>query len=108
MEPKQEGTFRVHDSTRWDTRLAVTTNGNNVIAHAGAATLRYGLFVNNVVNFVIVAFAIFVLVKQLNRFSRQPAAPEAPSTRECPYCAMGIPAKAKRCGHCAADLPAAA
>jgi len=72
---------------------------------AGAPTLRYGLFINAVINFVIVAFAMYVVVKQVNRFSRKPA--EAPSTRDCPYCAMAIPVKARRCGHCAMDLPAA-
>jgi large conductance mechanosensitive channel len=70
---------------------------------ASAPTLRYGLFLNAIVNFLIVAFAMFVVVKQLNRFSRKEAAP-----RECPYCAMAIPLKARRCGHCATDLPAAA
>jgi large conductance mechanosensitive channel len=72
---------------------------------AGAPTLRYGLFINAIVNFLIVAFAMFLVVKQVNRFSRK----EAPAAaRECPYCAMEIPVKARRCGHCATDLPSAA
>jgi len=73
---------------------------------AGAPTLRYGLFLNAIVNFVIVAFAMYLVVKQVNRFGRKPEAP-AP-TRDCPLCAMAIPVKARRCGHCAADLPSAA
>src|SRR5581483_2693701 len=54
---------------------------------AGATTLNYGLFVNTVINFLIVAFAIFLVVKQVNRLRRQPApVPAAPTTKECPYC----------------------
>ncbi len=76
---------------------------------AGAPTVNYGLFVNNVLNFVIVAFAIFLLVRQVNRFKRQQEAPAAtPTTRECPYCLSPIPVKAARCAHCTADLQAVA
>ena len=72
---------------------------------AGAATLNYGLFVNTVIDFLIVAFVIFLLVKQVNRLKReQPAA--APSTKECPYCMAAIPVKASRCGHCTSQLAA--
>jgi len=74
---------------------------------AGAPTLNYGLFVNNVLNFVIVAFVIFLLVRQVNRFQRQPA-PAAPTTRECPYCCASIPLKATRCGSCTSEVPKAA
>ncbi len=73
---------------------------------AGAPTLNYGIFVNNVLNFVIVAFVIFLLVRQVNRFKRQPAA--APATRECPYCCASIPLKATRCGSCTSEVPKAA
>lgn len=73
---------------------------------AGAPTLNYGIFVNNVLNFVIVAFVIFLLVRQVNRFKRQPAA--APTTRECPYCCASIPLKATRCGSCTSEVPKAA
>ncbi len=72
---------------------------------AGAPTLNYGLFVNNVLNFVIVAFVIFLLVRQVNRFKRQPA---PPSTRECPYCCASIPLKATRCSACTSEVPKAA
>lgn len=70
---------------------------------AGAPAIRYGLFLNTVVNFLIVAFAVFLVVKQLNRL--MPKAP--PATRECPHCASAIPVKATRCGHCCLDLAAA-
>jgi large conductance mechanosensitive channel len=71
---------------------------------AGAPVIAYGNFLNTVVNFLIVAFAIFLLVKQVNRFKTPVAAPEAPSTKECPQCAMSIPAKAMRCPQCTSDL----
>lgn len=71
---------------------------------AGAATLNYGLFVNTIIDFLIVAFAIFVLVKQVNRLKRQePAA--APATKNCPFCLSAIPLAATRCAHCTSELP---
>jgi large conductance mechanosensitive channel len=70
---------------------------------AGAATINYGLFLNTVLDFVIVAFAVFLLVKQINRFHRP--APAAPATKECPYCLSTIPIKATRCPHCTSNLP---
>jgi large conductance mechanosensitive channel len=73
---------------------------------AGAPTLNYGLFVNTVIEFLIVAFALFLLIRQVNRMKRaQPAA--APTTRECPYCLSSIPIKATRCASCTSDLRAA-
>ncbi|WFF42966.1 large-conductance mechanosensitive channel protein MscL [Salinicola endophyticus] len=73
---------------------------------AGAVTLDYGLFLNAVISFVIVAFAVFLLVRTINRLKREEAvAPKAPSDKACPYCFMTIPIKATRCGHCTADLP---
>jgi large conductance mechanosensitive channel len=71
---------------------------------AGAPTLNYGLFLNALINFLIVAFAIFLLVRQVNRWTAKPAAPAAPTTKDCPQCAMPIPLPAKRCGHCTAQL----
>jgi large conductance mechanosensitive channel len=71
---------------------------------AGAPVIAYGNFLNTVVNFLIVAFAIFLLIKQVNRFKKPAAAPEAPSTKDCPHCAMSIPAKANRCPLCTSDL----
>ena len=76
-------------------------------AKAGAVTMNLGLFLNLVINFLLVSFAVFLLVKGINRLKRQQEAPAAaPQTRDCPYCLMSIPTKAVRCGHCASDLPA--
>ena len=72
---------------------------------AGAATLNYGMFLNTVIDFLIVAFAIFLLIKQVNRPKRQPpAAAPAPTTKECPYCVSAIPIKASRCPNCTSQL----
>jgi large conductance mechanosensitive channel len=71
---------------------------------AGAPTLNYGLFLNAVINFVIVAFAIFVLIKQVNRFLPKPAPAAAPAMKDCAWCATSIPAAAKRCPHCTSNL----
>ncbi len=72
---------------------------------AGAATLNYGMFLNTVINFVIVAFAIFLLIKQVNRFTaKKEEAPADPTTKECPRCLSQIPIKATRCAHCTSDV----
>jgi large conductance mechanosensitive channel len=70
---------------------------------AGAATLNYGIFINNVLNFLIIAFAIFLLIKQINRL-QEPAPEAAPATKDCPYCLSSVPLKATKCAHCTADL----
>lgn len=70
---------------------------------AGAATLNYGLFVNNVIDFLIVAFVIFLVVKQINKMKKEPAPVEA-NTKECPHCLSIIPLKAARCAHCTSHL----
>jgi large conductance mechanosensitive channel len=70
---------------------------------AGAATLNYGIFLNNILNFLIIAFAIFLLIKQINRLQR-PAPAAAPTTKDCPQCLMAIPIKATRCAHCTSEL----
>jgi large conductance mechanosensitive channel len=70
---------------------------------AGAATFNYGIFINTVIDFLIIAFAIFLLIKQVNRFKRQPAA-AAPNTKDCPFCASAIPIPASRCPHCTSQL----
>ncbi len=75
---------------------------------AGAATLNYGLFLNTVLDFLIVAFAVFLLVRQVNRLRAKPEAPAAPTTKDCPFCASAIPIKATRCPQCTSDLNAAA
>ncbi len=74
---------------------------------AGAATIAYGVFINTVINFVIVAFAVFLLVRQINRLYKQ-APPPAPTTKDCPFCATAIPPAAVRCPHCTSELKAAA
>jgi len=74
---------------------------------AGAATLNYGLFLNTVINFLIVAFAVFLLVRQVNRFTAKPAPVAAPTTRDCPYCLTPVPLKATKCAHCTSELRAA-
>jgi len=66
-----------------------------------AATLNYGMFLTTVINFLIVAFAVFLVVHQVNRWTKKPA---APTTKDCPQCAMTIPIAAKRCGHCTSQL----
>jgi large conductance mechanosensitive channel protein len=66
----------------------------------GAATLNYGLFLNTIVNFLIVAFAIFLFLRMVNRWVVKPAPAAAPTTKDCPQCAMPIPIVAKKCGHC--------
>jgi len=74
---------------------------------AGAPVIAYGAFLNTVINFVVVAFAIFILVKQVNRFKKPAPPPPAPSTKDCPRCAMSIPIKATRCPQCTSELSAA-
>lgn len=72
---------------------------------AGAATLNYGLFLNTVINFLIVAFAVFLLVRQVNRLAAKPApAPAALATRDCPHCLSAVPVKATKCAHCISEL----
>jgi large conductance mechanosensitive channel len=68
---------------------------------AGAATINYGLFLNTVIDFVIVAFAIFLVVRQMNRWSN-PA--PAPATKDCPYCFTAIPLPATRCPNCTSEI----
>jgi large conductance mechanosensitive channel len=68
---------------------------------AGAATINYGLFLNAVIDFLIVGFVIFLVVRQVNRWTEKPA---AITTRDCPYCVSTIPLKATRCPNCTSDL----
>ncbi len=70
---------------------------------AGAATINYGLFLNSVISFLIVAFALFMVVKVMNRMKRQPPAPE-PNTKICPQCQSSINIKALRCPFCTSQL----
>ena len=74
---------------------------------AGAPTLNYGLFINTVIDFLIVAFVIFLVVKQINKLQaigKKEEAPAAPTTKECPHCFSTIPIKATRCPNCTSEL----
>ncbi len=70
---------------------------------AGAVTINYGFFINTIISFIIVAFAVFMIIRQMNRMKKEaPAA--APSTKECPFCLSAVPLKATRCPFCTSDL----
>lgn len=72
---------------------------------AGAATINYGIFLNTLLEFLIVALSVFLLVKWINAFRRKPApASAAPATKDCPYCCSAVPLKAVRCPHCTSEL----
>ena len=70
---------------------------------ASAPTINYGLFINTIINFLIVALAIFLLIRQVNAAKKKPAPPES-NTKECPYCKESIAKAAVKCSHCTADL----
>ena len=75
---------------------------------AGAVTMNMGVFINTIINFIIVAFAIFLLIRSINQLKKKEEAPTAvPTTKECPYCIVSIPIKATRCPHCTSQLKAA-
>jgi large conductance mechanosensitive channel len=69
-----------------------------------AATLNYGIFINTVINFLIVAFCVFIIIQIIHKWTNKPAPPAAPTTKDCPQCAMTIPIAAKKCGHCTTQL----
>jgi large conductance mechanosensitive channel len=72
---------------------------------AGAVTINYGMFVNTIISFLTVAFAVFLLIRNINKLRREKEAQPAPvTTRECPYCLSVIPLKAVRCSHCTSEL----
>ena len=73
------------------------------VKKAGVPAVAYGSFVNTVIYFLIVAFAVFLLVKQVNRF-KAPAPAAVATTKDCRFCGMGIPIKATRCPHCTSEL----
>ncbi|KPJ60151.1 MAG: mechanosensitive ion channel protein MscL [Latescibacteria bacterium DG_63] len=74
---------------------------------AGAVTINYGVFINTIISFVIIAFSVFLIIRYLNRLKRkEEAPPEEPTTRECPYCFSAIPLKATRCAFCTSELQA--
>jgi len=76
---------------------------------AGAVSINYGVFFNTIISFLIVAFAVFLLIRQMNRMKKEEDAPPAePTTKDCPYCLSTIPIKAVRCRHCTSQLKDAA
>lgn len=70
---------------------------------AGAVTINYGTFINTIISFLVVAFCVFILVRNVNKLQREPV-PAEPATKECPYCLSAIPVPAVKCPHCTADL----
>jgi large conductance mechanosensitive channel len=73
-------------------------------ADNNAPTLNYGIFLNTIINFLIVAFCVFIIIQLVNHWVNKPAPPAPPTTKDCPQCAMSIPIAAKRCGHCTSQL----
>ena len=72
---------------------------------AGAVTINYGVFINNIISFLIVALVMFLLIRSMNRMTKEEEAPPAePTTKECPYCLSTIPIEATRCAHCTSEL----
>jgi large conductance mechanosensitive channel len=72
---------------------------------AGAVTFNYGLFINRIISFLIVALALFLVIRSINKLKRKEAVPApAPTTKDCPYCYSAIPLKATRCPHCTSEL----
>lgn len=89
--------------------LFVPLNGKSYATLAAAKadkapTINYGLFINTVVEFLIIAFVIFIIVKQVNRFMKPPEAAPAPATKDCPECCTAIPLAARRCPACTSAL----
>jgi large conductance mechanosensitive channel len=70
---------------------------------AGAATINYGVFINTIINFLIIAFVIFIVIRQINRLKKAPA-PAEPTTKDCPFCHTQIPIPATRCPNCTSEL----
>jgi len=70
---------------------------------AGAPVISYGVFINTMIDFIIIAFVIFLVIKQINRLKKEPA-PAPPNTKDCPYCLSAVPIKATKCGFCTSDL----
>ena len=90
------------------TNLFINLSGGNYATladakKAGAVTINYGVFTNTILDFIIVAFAIFLLIKQINRLNK-PAPAAAPTTKDCPFCASAIPLAAVRCPQCTSEL----
>jgi large conductance mechanosensitive channel len=72
---------------------------------AGAATVNYGIFFNTILNFLIIAFVLFVIIRQMNAMKKPELAPApAPTTKDCPHCLSAVPLKATKCAHCTSEL----
>src|SRR5579863_3619166 len=89
--------------------LFITLNGQHFdtladAKKAGAPTINYGLFAHTIIEFLIIGFVVFLVVKQVNRFMKPPAAP--PTTKNCPECCTPIPIAARRCPACTSTVPA--
>jgi len=82
-------------------QLAITLKEKS--AAAEAVTIKYGVFINTILDFIIIAFAIFIVIRQMNRFKKEAPVAE-PTTKECPKCFTGIPIKATRCPNCTSEL----
>ncbi len=93
--------------------LFISLSGQDYVSlaaakEAGAPTINVGVFINTVLDFAIVAFAIFLLIRAINRLKRQEEKPAAaPATKDCPHCLSSVPIKATKCAHCTSDLAAA-
>jgi large conductance mechanosensitive channel len=92
------------------TNLFITLSGQSFATleeakKAGAVTIKYGIFFNTIIDFILVALAVFLMIRQINRLKRQPEpAPLVPTTKECPYCFSVISLKATRCPNCTSEL----
>lgn len=92
--------------------LFISLNGQayaslKIAQDAGAPTLNYGLFIQAIINFLVIAFTIFLILRLANRLQHpEPTVPAAPTTKECPYCFSTIALKATRCPHCTSELKA--
>jgi large conductance mechanosensitive channel len=89
-----------------DMFMALDGKAYSTLAEAQAAsapTINYGLFINSIISFIIVALAVFFLIRQVNALKKKPAPPE-PNTKECPFCKESIPKAAIKCSHCTSDL----
>ncbi|MFH2039545.1 MAG: large-conductance mechanosensitive channel protein MscL [Chloroflexota bacterium] len=71
---------------------------------AGAPTLNYGLFINNIIDFLLIAFVIFLMIRTINRMKKQPEPVSEPTSKDCPFCFTSIPVQATRCPHCTSQL----
>jgi large conductance mechanosensitive channel len=71
---------------------------------AGAVTINVGVFINTIISFIIVAFAVFLVIRSINQMKKKEEAPAEPTTKDCPYCLTAIPIKATRCPHCTSQL----